>query len=143
LNSLEWRNESPYSLDVEAFEHHLTINPGQGQQRETLEQALELYGGELLRGCYEDWIAPLRERLRLAYHSIMEALADMAEAAREYPAALGYTRRLVMADPLHPTANRQLIKGLGGSPRQKQCLSMAAEMTRTYFLYLSGRPTYI
>ncbi len=110
LNSLEWRNESPYSLDVEVFERRLAINPGHGLQRETLEQALGLYGGELLPGCYEDWIGPIRDRLNLAYLSTMEALADMTEAAREYPAALDYTRRLVGADPLNPTANRQLIR---------------------------------
>lgn len=108
--SLEWRNESPYILDVEIFENCLAVKNGQAISGELLEQAVQVYHGDLLPGCYEDWIAPIRERLRLAYLSALEALAAKAEDARQYTSALELARRLVEADPLHPRVNCQLVR---------------------------------
>ena len=108
--TLEWLKEFPYTLDVESFERCLGTASGQAVQREMLEQAVKIYGGDLLPGCYDDWIGPERERLRLAFLSALEALVVMVEGGREYSTALNFARRLIQADPLHPGANRQLIR---------------------------------
>ncbi len=108
--SLEWQSDSPYSLDVGIFENCLAVKNGQPVSRELLEQAVQVYQGDLLPDCYEDWIGPIRERLYLAYLTAVEALATIAEEGREYSSALEFARRLVEADPLHPKFNCQLVR---------------------------------
>ena len=47
--------------------------------RGDLRRAVELYRGDLLPSCYDDWIAPERERLRRAYAAALERLIALAE----------------------------------------------------------------
>jgi len=93
--TLQWREDSPFTLDVHDFERALTATPGSGLSRQQLESAVQLYQGDLLPDCYEDWVIPKRESLRRAYLAALEALAVMAEDSRELRTALDYTRRLV------------------------------------------------
>ncbi len=105
-----WVKESIYLLDVESFERCLAVQPGKAVQLEALTQAVTIYAGDLLPGCYDDWIGPIRERLHQAYLSALEAATVMLESARDYQLALDFARRLVVEDPLHLGANRQLIR---------------------------------
>lgn len=107
---LEWRRETSFSLDVADFERGLAVTPGHALPRDALEQLIGTYTGDLFPDCYDDWIIPIRERLRLAYLSALEALATLDEEARDYPSALKHTLRLVSEDSLHPAANRQVIR---------------------------------
>jgi len=107
---LKWRENAPYTLDVREFEQLLTPAPGIPTYRENLAKAVLLYEGDLLPGCYEDWILPERDRLRQAYLAALDALAEITEKERDYSTALEYTRRLVQADPIHATANHRLIR---------------------------------
>jgi DNA-binding SARP family transcriptional activator len=109
-NSLAWIKDTPYTLDVLTFERCLSVIPGQTLQKENLEQAVQTYRGGLLPSCYDDWIIPERERLSQAFQHALEALAVMAEEARDYPSALAYAKRLVRVDPLLPAANQQFIR---------------------------------
>ncbi len=108
--TLYWRAEAPYTLDVAEFERCLAPAPGVLPGRADLERAVHLYRGDLLPGCYDDWIGPERDRLRRAYLSALESLANMAENTRDYAGALDYAGRLLQAEPLHARANRQLIR---------------------------------
>ena len=108
--TLQWRADAPYTLDVNEFERLIAPAPGVIASWENLERAVQLYQGDLLPGCYEDWIIPERERLRRAYLAALEALAGMAESSRDYRTALAYTRRLLQVEPLHAAGNHQLIR---------------------------------
>ena len=108
--TLEWHPDATLDLDVEAFERCLTIVPEKGVQLDAFAQAVQIYQGDLLPGCYEDWIIPERERLRSAFLNALETLAAVSEDARDYPAALSHTRRLLQADPLQSKANHRLIR---------------------------------
>jgi len=66
VNTLQWRVDAPFTLDVAEFENALA----QG----ALQQAADLYHGDLVPGCYGDWIAPERERLQQQYVSVLERL---------------------------------------------------------------------
>ncbi|MGE5223865.1 MAG: ATP-binding protein, partial [Omnitrophica WOR_2 bacterium] len=107
---LQWRQESPFTLDTADFERCLEVEPAKRLPREALEQAVRIYQGDLLPGCYEDWILPERERLRAAYLHSLKTLAVIAEDARDYLLAVDYANRLVRAEPLLPAANQQLIR---------------------------------
>lgn len=70
-----------------------------------LRSAVELYAGDLLESCSDEWLAEDRDRLRRRY---LDALAELAELCP--PAeAIGYTERLVRADPLREDAYRLLM----------------------------------
>ena len=66
VNTLQWRVDAPFTLDVADFENALA----QG----ALQRAVDLYHGDLVPGCYDDWIAPEREQLQQQYVSVLERL---------------------------------------------------------------------
>ena len=73
-------------------------------------RAVELYTGELLPGCYEEWIAPERARLGEAWQRALgDAAVALAESG-ELPRAIEYARRAVSADPLQESSRRALIR---------------------------------
>ena len=108
--TVQWREDASYILDVNEFERLIAPTSGLIANRETLDQAVSLYQGDLLPGCYVDWIIPERERLRQTYLAALEGLAEMAESSRDYRAALDYTRRFLRSEPLHEASNRRLIR---------------------------------
>jgi DNA-binding SARP family transcriptional activator/class 3 adenylate cyclase/predicted ATPase len=109
---IQWRPDAPVSLDVTEFE--LATERAAGTKGEAVRRALEeaaaLYGGDLLPGCYEEWVIPERERLRQRNLEILERLATSLEEAGDYPAAIRYGEMLLRNDPLHEATYRRLMR---------------------------------
>jgi DNA-binding SARP family transcriptional activator len=103
--TVQWRSDGPYTLDVADFEAAVAAG---GQP--ALQQAVELYRGDLLPNCYDDWIAPERERLRRAYAVALERLIALAEDRRDISTATTYARRLLEHDACHEPAYRSLMR---------------------------------
>lgn len=61
--SVQWDATTPVQVDVEAFRSALAAaaHAPDSQAISGLRQALAMYAGELLPGCYEEWLLPLRE----------------------------------------------------------------------------------
>lgn len=94
---LQWRTDAPCTVDAIDFRSELSAaktadNPSTACQH--LENAVVLYTGELLPGCYNDWIIPVRERLRQAYLEALDRLVDLLERQRDYEAAVSYAQRV-------------------------------------------------
>lgn len=104
--TLQWRPDSSFTLDVAEFEQAA----GHTQSIADLQRAIELYRGDLLPGCYDDWIAPERERLKQLLIEALERLLHFAADEGHYPAAIQYARRLLRVDPLREEIHRRLIK---------------------------------
>jgi DNA-binding SARP family transcriptional activator len=103
----EWIEIDPAAdlwLDVEAFERAFEAVervPGRelGVERaRVLEEALELYQGELLAGCHRDWCLYERERLRDTYLTMLDKLMGHCETHHEYEAGLAYGARILRHD---------------------------------------------
>ncbi len=112
-NTLEWREAAPFELDVAEFEAALERAdeaPDQDGARGALERAARFYGGDLLPGLYEDWVASERRRLRQAFQRALERLVELLEAQRDYRPAIDYARRLVRHDRLHEPSYRRLMR---------------------------------
>jgi DNA-binding SARP family transcriptional activator len=64
--TLHWLPDAPFTLDVADFERALD-QAERADDADTvpalLEGAVDLYQGDLLPSCYDDWIFPARERL--------------------------------------------------------------------------------
>jgi DNA-binding SARP family transcriptional activator/tetratricopeptide (TPR) repeat protein len=109
-NILEWHSNTAFGLDMDAYRRCLVAAPRQTPAKEGLEEAIQLYKGDLFPACYDDWILPIREELHQLFISALDRLAFLQEEAREYPEALHTARRLVQADPLQPDANQRLMR---------------------------------
>jgi DNA-binding SARP family transcriptional activator len=115
-HALQWRPDVTLSLDVEAFERAVTDlerddpAPDGAALRLAGEHILELYQADLLPGCYDDWIAPERERLRERYIRALEWLVATHGARRDLASAIRYARQLIRSDPLNEEAYRALMR---------------------------------
>jgi DNA-binding SARP family transcriptional activator len=115
-HTLGWRLGEGQEIDIQDFEQAIAEaeaaerRPDVEAMQHRLERALSLYQGDLLPGCYDDWIAPERERLhRECYHSAQK-LVQLLEKQREYGAALQAAQRLLRLDPLEEYTYAQLVR---------------------------------
>ena len=103
-NTVQWVVNAPFQLDVAAFEEavaqaaetaHAFDRSATGR---ALQTAIDYYKGDLLPSCYDDWIAPERERLRQQACGVCRQLIQLCEEQRDYTAALETGRRLLQLD---------------------------------------------
>lgn len=111
--TIQWKSDAPLHCDVVAFEQALTTannasDPTLAQF--TLEEAIQLYVGDLLPGLYDDWILPLRERLQQSFATALEQLATRLEQQQNYPRAIEIAQRLIQLDPLREVSYTQLMR---------------------------------
>lgn len=114
--SLRWNLDTPFTLDVAQFEtataqvDQLAETGATAALQDALEQAVELYTGELLPTCYNDWIVSERERLAQAFIHTLEALIQLLEQQRDYAAAIRHAQRLRRYDSLYEASYRHLMR---------------------------------
>lgn len=101
--SIAWNGESPYWLDVEAFETEL-------QERHLRGHAVRLYSGDLYERCSEEWIDFERERLRTLQISNLAQLCADAQKRSSYVEALQYAQLMLAADPWREDALRTIME---------------------------------
>jgi predicted ATPase/DNA-binding SARP family transcriptional activator len=78
-------------LDVRAFKD--------AAERGAFEEAVNVYGGDLLSDMDDEWIAAERERLRARHDQALLSLVENARARNENEAALRYVRSARASDP--------------------------------------------
>jgi DNA-binding SARP family transcriptional activator len=105
-NVLRWRPDVTIGLDVESFEDALEKARGASQ----LQNALDLYRGELLPGNFDDWVLLERQRLESRYVQAMEKLIQELEGQREYGRAILYAERLINFAPMEEDNYRHLMR---------------------------------
>lgn len=105
-NNLQWRSDSSFRLDVAEFDVALS----QAESEAELIQAVELYRGDLLPSCYDDWIRPIRERYQQKFVVLLERLINLLEGQRNYRSAIHYAQRLLQVDPLNETTVCTLMR---------------------------------
>lgn len=111
--TVQWRPDAPFTLDVADFAAALQSaekNPHNPEARQLLERALNLYRGELLPGCYDDWVLPERERWQERYLGAQEQLINLLENQQEYRPAIQAAQRLLQLDPLRETTYARLMQ---------------------------------
>lgn len=84
-----------------------------GQNDDDLQNAVELYIGDLLPDIYEDWVLAERELRRGQYLSTLESLANKLEGEGKLQQALLQARRLILVEPLHEPAHQSYLRLLG------------------------------
>jgi DNA-binding SARP family transcriptional activator/predicted ATPase len=116
MHMLHWHPVMPSHLDVAEFEQALTLaeearrSNAQHTLQAALEQADSLYRGELLPGCYDEWILPERDRLRQRHLQALEQLLRLFEGQGDTITAIHYAQRLLGFDPLSEDLYRRLMR---------------------------------
>ncbi len=110
--TLRWRTDASYWLDVAAFEDALARSRGNDADGgiAALQEAITTYAGDLLDGCYDDWLQAPREHLRMRYLEALERLTTLLSERGDYTQATGYAERLIHNDPLNEEAYRLLMR---------------------------------
>ena len=96
------------AVDVDAFWAAMAIGDH--------EEAVHVYGGELLAGNPEEWLVPIRDRAARAYVSALSRCAAERAATGEAEEAMHLAHRLIEADPWREDTVRlimQLYERLG------------------------------
>ena len=106
-DTVTFRPDDSIWVDLIAFEQLGNDHPGNPEQ---IRAAIDLYRGDFLEDCYDDWAIYERERLRERYLSALHELLTYDQGRRAYDQALHSALRLVQADPLREEAHRALMQ---------------------------------
>jgi DNA-binding SARP family transcriptional activator len=115
----DWVHVNPASgfwLDVAVFEDAVDASAGVSGDRldavhaEALIAAANVYRGDLLEGCYQDWCLFERERLQNAYLATLDKLMVRCMATGAYEAGIAYGERVLRIDRAHERTHRRLMR---------------------------------
>jgi DNA-binding SARP family transcriptional activator len=110
-----------YWLDVEEFERRLVPrlqieraigNTGPPDQEGfcSLSDSINLYRGDLLEGCHEDWCLYERERLQGMFLHALTCLMLYYRHQGRYDQAIGCGQRILSYDPLMEEVHREMMR---------------------------------
>jgi DNA-binding SARP family transcriptional activator len=127
---VRWEPDTSWTLDVLIFEQAYARAEQARSKRDSagerafLEEVISVYLGELLPGCYDEWVFSERERLEQLYQAALERLIALHEQAGDYPAAIRVAQRLLRHDPLHEAAYRYLMRLYAASGNRAAAVRM-------------------
>lgn len=119
LVEADWIGLNPQAdlwLDVAMFEQAFTRAQGvrgqllDAQNARTLQDAAQLYRGDLLEGWYQDWCLYERERLQSLYLAMLDKLMGYCEARQEYETGVIYGTQALQYDRARERTHRRLMR---------------------------------
>lgn len=109
--TIQWSMAEGYQCDVVEFERAIAQSASTStNQVQTLKQAADLYQGDLLPSCYDDWIVPYREQLRQQAILGLDTLVTLLSNQGDYHSAISYAYQLKRIDPLYEPAYCHLMR---------------------------------
>lgn len=119
LVNAEWVGIAPKAdlwLDIAAFEETYkavkSIPPEQLEENEIemIGRAVDLYQGDLLASCYEDWCLCERERFRDMHLILLQKIMCYFEVHRMFDRGLEYGETLLRFDHAHERTHRIMMR---------------------------------
>jgi DNA-binding SARP family transcriptional activator len=112
---IRYNEHCPVQLDVAAFERaHVYAEGVPGSELDmqgaaALRQAAQLYRGDLLPGCYEDWCIFERERLQTIYLGMLDKLIDCCQRHSQFEQGLAYGETILRYDRARECTHRRMM----------------------------------
>ncbi len=104
-------NTEYFTSDVQEFEQLIQLaqhTHDTGQQRHALEQAVQLYQGEFLRGYYTEWVT---EKSLVYQNDCLKALEQLVMLDRDEPSrVVHWLYKQIELDPFNPEPLVQLVQ---------------------------------
>jgi ATP/maltotriose-dependent transcriptional regulator MalT/DNA-binding SARP family transcriptional activator len=100
----QFNSEFSYCIDTEDFDRLLSEGENARRARQfdecirAYESALALYRGEFMQGSYEPWVQEQRTYYREQYLRLLEALADLAQTAADWPRVMQLAQLIIRDD---------------------------------------------
>ncbi len=114
--SISFLRTSPYWLDLEVFETAVEACrdiPGEAlnaAQATRLQEAVDLYTGDLMEGVYTDWCLNERERLSSLYLTSLSKLMAYHEMHGNYECGLHYGEMILNRDNTRERVHLQMMR---------------------------------
>jgi predicted ATPase/DNA-binding SARP family transcriptional activator len=98
-------------VDVQEFEKQLdhAEDAEPDEHARLLREAVALYRGEFLEGCYDDWCIEERDYLKNLHLKALQELVVHHAERKEYEQAISYAKLLLSVNPLQEEVHRQLM----------------------------------
>lgn len=115
MGEIQFSADADLWIDVTAFERkaNLALNTNTTEMEEEdiqiLNQAVQLYRGELLEGYYDDWVLLERERLNMLFLRCLSRLMYHHHQQKEWPKSIHYGQRILQIDPFREQIHRELM----------------------------------
>jgi DNA-binding SARP family transcriptional activator len=108
--------ECSYRIDIEEFDRLVT--EGEAARRRTehdvaasmFEQAVGLYRGEFMQGCYDEWAEEQRAYYREQYVRLLETLAKSAQKTGDWSLSLRLAQSILRDDPFREDAHCMVMR---------------------------------
>jgi DNA-binding SARP family transcriptional activator len=99
---VRWIPTGPSEVDVLRFRDAIAAGD--------LELAARLYSGDLLPGCYDDWVLAERAKLRAEAYGVLLRLRDGAVGRGDHEATIRHAQRVIELEPTDEAAVRILME---------------------------------
>ena len=103
--TIQWQTSAPFTLDVDEF-RSLSSHSSSIQD---LKTSIQIYAGDFMPDCYEDWAQTIREGLRHMYLTTLENLIVLLGENKGLQEALHYGQILLQHEPTREATYRQLM----------------------------------
>ena len=106
-----------------------------------LSRAVQLYRGDLLQGCYQDWCIFERERLQNMYLAMLDKLIDWCLAHGEYEVGLDYGEQILRYDRARERTHRRMMRLYYLAGDRTSALRQYEQLVRALREELSVKPS--
>ena len=110
------RLPTDFWLDTAEFENvfdsvsHKRVRELTGEDFAAMQNAVNLYTGDLLEGWYQDWCIFERERFQMMNLMLLDKLVQYCETHQKYDTGLTYGWQILRHDHAYERAHRQLMR---------------------------------
>ncbi|MEZ4677397.1 MAG: BTAD domain-containing putative transcriptional regulator [Caldilineaceae bacterium] len=108
--TIQWQPDAPLWIDVADVQALLNQLQDDPENLTLLTRLTDLYSGELLPNCYDEWVLTLRRHLHEAVTQALGQLITVLEDRRAYDEGIRYAQRLLHLDPLEEESYLRLIR---------------------------------
>jgi DNA-binding SARP family transcriptional activator len=134
-------------IDVEEFDR--LVAEGEAAHRRTehdvaaasFEQAVALYRGEFMQGCYDEWAEEQRAYYREQYVRLLETLAKSAQKACDWSLSLRLAQGILRDDPFREDAHCMVMRAHAALGNRVAVREQYEELRRLLLKELGVEPT--